>query len=102
MENTFPAPPIIIRVKSIGNEEVIVQVIDRGPGVPDPEKIFDAFATTKEKGMGVGLAVSRSIVAAHQGELWAENNSESGATFTFTLPLDKAVTQSHELDASAK
>jgi signal transduction histidine kinase len=47
--------------------------------------------------MGVGLAVSRSIVAAHQGELWAENNTGSGATFTLTLPLDKAATHSREL-----
>ena len=100
MENSLPAP-IIITVKAIENEEVIVQVIDRGPGVHDPETIFDAFVTTKDKGMGIGLAVSRSIVAAHQGELWAENNSGSGATFTLTLPLDKAVNHSNELSEKA-
>jgi PAS domain S-box-containing protein len=96
MENSLPAPPIIISVKAVENE-VVIQVIDRGPGVRDPENIFDAFVTTKEKGMGVGLAVSRSIVAAHQGELWAENNSGSGAAFTLTLPLDKAATHSREI-----
>jgi signal transduction histidine kinase len=46
---------------------MLIQVIDNGPGVHDPERIFDAFMTTKEKGMGIGLAVSRSIVEAHGG-----------------------------------
>ena len=60
---------------------MLVQVIDNGPGVHDPERIFDAFMTTKAKGMGIGLAVSRSIVEAHGGRLWAENNKAGGATF---------------------
>jgi signal transduction histidine kinase len=66
---------------------MLVQVIDNGPGVHDPERIFDAFVTTKEKGMGMGLAVSRSIVEAHGGRLWAENNKTGGAIFNVALPL---------------
>lgn len=67
--------------------EVIVQVIDNGTGLEDTEKIFDAFVTTKEKGMGIGLAVSKSIVEAHGGRLWAENNPSHGATFNVALPV---------------
>lgn len=58
-----------------------------GPGVRDAEKIFDAFVTTESKGMGIGLAVSRSIVEAHGGLLWAENNKTCGAIFNVVLPL---------------
>jgi nitrogen fixation/metabolism regulation signal transduction histidine kinase len=50
-----------------GDSRCLVQVIDNGPGVDDPDRIFDAFMTTKEKGMGIGLAVSRSIVETHGG-----------------------------------
>ena len=67
--------------------EVIVQVIDNGSGLEDTEKIFDAFVTTKEKGMGIGLAVSKSIVESHGGRLWAENNPNRGATFNVALPV---------------
>jgi signal transduction histidine kinase len=70
---------------------MLVQVIDNGPGVDDPERIFDTFMTTKEKGMGMGLAVSRSIVEAHGGRIWAENNRNGGATFNVALPLSSII-----------
>ena len=78
-----------IQLKAFATQEheVVVQVIDNGIGLEDAEKIFDAFMTTKEKGMGIGLAVSRSIVEAHGGRLWAENNPNGGATFNVALPV---------------
>jgi PAS domain S-box-containing protein len=79
---------ILLRAFATQEHEVIVQVIDNGTGLEDTEKIFDAFITTKEKGMGIGLAVSRSIVEAHGGRLWAANNPDcNGATFNVALPM---------------
>jgi C4-dicarboxylate-specific signal transduction histidine kinase len=68
--------------------EVVIAVHDSGPGF-DPQRIdrlFDAFYTTKPHGLGMGLAISRSIVTAHGGRLWATANEDRGATFQFTLP----------------
>jgi PAS domain S-box-containing protein len=67
---------------------VLVEVRDRGCGIEHPEKIFNAFFTTKGSGMGMGLPICRSIVESHGGRLWAENNEDGGATFLFTLPLE--------------
>ncbi len=67
---------------------VRTSVLDRGRGI-DPEKlerVFDPFVTTKDGGLGLGLAVCRSIIAAHRGRLWAENRSDRGAAFHFVLP----------------
>lgn len=86
-EGTAVAPQILLRAFFTQEHEIIVQVVDNGTGLEDTEKIFDAFMTTKEKGMGIGLAVSRSIVEAHGGRLWAENNSDGGATFNVALPV---------------
>jgi two-component system, LuxR family, sensor kinase FixL len=72
-----------------GSSAVIVSVTDRGGGIPEKkmEEIFEPFFTTKKKGMGLGLSVCRTIVAAHRGKLWATNNADRGATFHFTLPV---------------
>lgn len=86
MENIRRDPKVIIRAAISDDKEVAIQVIDNGPGIGDSEKIFDAFVTTKEKGMGIGLAVSRSIAEAHEGQLSAADNPDFGATFTLTLP----------------
>jgi C4-dicarboxylate-specific signal transduction histidine kinase len=83
-------PPLVVLRAVTDSNGMLIQVIDNGPGVDDPERIFDAFMTTKEKGMGIGLAVSRSIVEAHGGRLWAENNKTGGATFNVALPLSHA------------
>jgi PAS domain S-box-containing protein len=68
---------------------VRVSVVDCGPGIA-PEKleqVFESFYTTKAQGMGLGLAVCRSIITAHNGKLWATNNPGRGAAFHFTLPV---------------
>ena len=72
-----------------GSRAVIVSVTDRGSSIPEKkvEEFFEPFFTTKEKGMGLGLSVCRSIIAAHRGKLWATNNAHRGATFHFTLPV---------------
>jgi PAS domain S-box-containing protein len=67
---------------------VVVAVRDSGPGI-DPhhlERVFEAFYTTKSKGMGMGLSICRSIIEAHGGRLWAEANEPRGAVFQFTVP----------------
>jgi two-component system sensor kinase FixL len=71
-----------------GRSAVIVSVTDRGPSIPEEklEQIFEPFFTTKQKGMGLGLSVCRTIIAAHRGKLWATNNANCGATFHFSLP----------------
>ena len=68
---------------------VEIEVRDTGHGIPAHHlpKVFDAFFTTKEQGVGLGLAVSRSIVEAHAGRIWAEDGAGSGATFRVTLPI---------------
>jgi C4-dicarboxylate-specific signal transduction histidine kinase len=99
MENIPREPKVIIRAAISDDKEMAIEVIDNGPGVNDPEKIFDAFVTTKEKGMGIGLAVSRSIAEAHEGQLSAANNPDCGATFTLKLPIPKS---SNALPASAE
>ena len=83
-----PATPLVkVAAVTTDRNEIIVQVIDNGPGLEDTERIFDAFMTTKANGMGVGLAVSRSIAEAHEGRLWAENCPDGGARFNLALPL---------------
>jgi signal transduction histidine kinase len=61
---------------------------DNGCGLPEsPAQIFEAFHTTKPDGLGLGLKICKTIIEAHSGRLWAENNKSRGATFHFLLPL---------------
>jgi C4-dicarboxylate-specific signal transduction histidine kinase len=77
-----------IRTEFTDGGGVLISVSDRGCGIPpgDLERIFEPFVTTKAGGLGLGLAVCRTIVSAHGGRLWADNNTDGGATFSFTLP----------------
>jgi PAS domain S-box-containing protein len=68
-------------------ESALVEIRDSGIGMEDSEKVFEAFFTTRENGMGMGLAVCRSIVDAHHGRLWAASRKGEGTTFSFTLPF---------------
>src|SRR6266550_1989106 len=72
-----------------GSNSVCVSVTDRGSRIPEEkmEQIFEPFFTTKAEGMGLGLSVCRTIIAAHRGKLWATNNADCGATFHFSLPI---------------
>jgi PAS domain S-box-containing protein len=65
----------------------VIQISDNGIGLDDPVAAFEPFVTTKPEGMGLGLAICRSIVAAHEGKLSAERNEDFGMTFTVTLPI---------------
>ena len=77
-----------IRTARVSTGGVQVSVRDSGPGLPEDQlqRLFEPFYTTKPAGMGMGLSIGRSIVEAHNGRLWGENNSDGGATFHFTLP----------------
>jgi C4-dicarboxylate-specific signal transduction histidine kinase len=68
---------------------VLIAVRDSGPGLEakDLDRLFDSFHTTKPQGLGMGLAISRSIVEAHEGRLWAAANVSRGAVFQFALPI---------------
>jgi PAS domain S-box-containing protein len=79
---------ILIRTELSAGGHVQLSVEDAGVGLSSDnmERIFDAFYTTKQDGMGIGLSVSRSIVENHDGRLWARANEEQGVTVSFTLP----------------
>jgi len=70
-----------------GRPAATIRVQDRGVGFrsTDRDQLFEAFYTTKPSGMGMGLAISRSIIDAHGGRMWAEPNAGPGVTFAFTL-----------------
>jgi len=76
-----------IRSKRDCPDSVLVEIRDYGVGLTDPDRVFEAFFTTKENGMGMGLAICRSIVEAHEGRLWASSGEAPGTTFSFTLPV---------------
>lgn len=85
-----PIDTRICRVSSaVVDNEIRISIADSGCGLSeeDSERLFDAFHTTSDTGMGMGLAISRSIVELHGGRIWATANPDRGATFHFTIPL---------------
>ena len=81
---------LTIRSQRTENGYLLISVSDTGVGLPSEkiDLIFNAFYTTKPQGTGMGLAISRSIIEAHGGRLWATANAERGATFHFTVPAE--------------
>ena len=91
---------LLVRTRRVPNGSVEVTVSDRGPGIApaDLETIFEPFVTTKSRGVGLGLAICRTIVDAHQGRIWATNNPDRGATLHFAMP----VSQKSNIDAGVR
>jgi C4-dicarboxylate-specific signal transduction histidine kinase len=79
---------LTIRTRVGDAGRVTASVADCGTGIPADglEQVFHPFVTTKARGLGLGLAICRTIVAAHDGRLWAENNADGGASFFMALP----------------
>jgi two-component system sensor kinase FixL len=93
MKDAVPAEKMLtIRALKKDPKNIVVEIADCGQGLKKgmTEKIFEPFFTTKLKGLGMGLAISRSIIAAHGGTLTAFNNPDKGATVSFTLPAEGA------------
>jgi signal transduction histidine kinase len=84
---TDRARVLVIRTRQSGTDQILVAVEDAGVGIEpdDLNQLFGAFYTTKPDGMGLGLSISRSIVEAHGGRVWATRNPGAGMTFQFTL-----------------
>jgi PAS domain S-box-containing protein len=80
---------IVLQTRLIGHRAVQVAVRDFGPGISEKDlnRIFDPFFTTKRSGLGMGLSISRSIIEAHGGRIWVENNPDKGVTFYFEIPV---------------
>ncbi len=81
-----------INARQIDARLLQVEVADNGHGLADEdvEKIFAPFYTTKQEGMGIGLAICRSIIEFHQGHLWVEARREGGTVFRFTVPIEES------------
>ena len=87
----------VLSVQNLRRQNVLISIKDSGGGV-DPEilpRLFTKFATKSASGTGLGLYISKSIIEAHGGRIWAKNNSTkegaSGATFSFTIPILKSI-----------
>ena len=80
-----------IQARLVDERLVEVSIADQGHGISDgdSEKIFVPFYTTKSEGMGIGLAICRSIIEFHQGRLWVEARREGGSVFRFTVPIEE-------------
>jgi PAS domain S-box-containing protein len=85
---------MVIKTAAGGQSDIIVSVRDSGKGFAagQAERVFDHFYTTKPEGLGMGLSISKSIITAHGGRIWAADNPEGGATFFFALPVHKTET----------
>jgi signal transduction histidine kinase len=90
MEASEGPKQLIVRSRHVDGR-IVIEVCDSGPGLADKEKAFEPFHSTKQNGMGIGLSISRSIIQAHEGELWARDNAPRGTIFTLTLPAPRGL-----------
>ncbi len=93
---------LIVHSRWLDGPNVLIEVTDTGTGIdPDKlERIFEPFVTSKRDGLGMGLAICRSIIDRHGGKIWAENNPDGGmATFSITLPAAIASKADRTVDA---
>jgi PAS domain S-box-containing protein len=93
---------LLVQTAVQGSDRVELMVRDSGVGI-DPrgiEKLFEAFHTTKAHGLGIGLAISRSIIESHKGRLWATPNDGPGATFGFSIPCAAGVADAAGMTSS--
>jgi hypothetical protein len=84
--NGEQARTLLIRSR-VEAADMVIEVCDNGVGFEDAERLFDAFFTTKQDGLGMGLAICRSIIETHAGRIWAAHNQPQGAVFGFALPM---------------
>jgi signal transduction histidine kinase len=93
---------MVVKTERDTDDTARLTVQDAGVGFnsQDLHKIFDAFFTTKDSGMGIGLSVSRSIIENHHGRLWAKPNDGDGASFSFSIPLGFASKKGRGLDVN--
>ena len=91
MEDAKGSRRLLVRTRRAPSGNVEVTVADRGPGIEpaDLEGIFEPFITTKRHGVGLGLAICRTIVDSHGGRIWATNNPDGGATLHFEIPVSQ-------------
>jgi signal transduction histidine kinase len=91
MKDTDAARELTVKSERGENSHLLISVSDTGVGLApqQADQIFKAFFTTKPEGVGMSLAISRSIIEAHGGKLWATSNQPCGAVFQFTLPAEK-------------
>jgi len=96
MKDVDAARELTVKSEQADNSHLLISVSDAGVGLApeQAEQIFKAFFTTKPDGTGMGLSISRSIIEAHGGRLWATANQPRGAVFQFTLPAEGARTPS--------
>jgi len=95
------APRLQLSLKQ-DEQFVTISLFDQGHGIAAPDKLFHAFYTTKSEGMGLGLAICRTVIENHGGKIWAENRVEGGAAFHFRLPLPslETINSSSHLNSS--
>ncbi|WP_277185066.1 nitrogen regulation protein NR(II) [Caballeronia sp. BR00000012568055] len=92
MNDSTARVAVVSAMREEGTDMVRVSVRDEGHGLPPAlaDQLFRPFCTSKRDGLGLGLSISRTIVEMHGGRIWAQNNAERGATFSFTLPMETA------------